>query len=85
MNDYQNQANNGARSTSMADKIVKGLSRRQDFDKPQVTFVSLIGNDVCNGRIPTENSFTSEQVFHDKTIETLEYLGKGKQKLIIIF
>ena len=65
---------NPIQSTSMSDKIVKGLSRRQDFDKPQVVFLSLVGNDVCNGHIPTENSFTSEQVYHDRTITTLEYL-----------
>ena len=76
LNDYQNQANNGARSTSMADKIVKGLTRHQAIDKPQIVFLSLIGNDVCNGHIPTENSFTSVQKFHDKTVQTLKHLGK---------
>ena len=34
-NDYQNQANNGARITAMAKYIVKGLTRKQDFDRPQ--------------------------------------------------
>jgi len=75
LNDYQNQANNGARSTSMADKIVKGLTRDQTIDKPQIVFLSLIGNDVCNGHIPTENSFTPVQKFHDKTLKTLQHLN----------
>ena len=34
-NDYQNQANNGARSTSMADKIVKH-SFLQNFQKMEL-------------------------------------------------
>jgi len=74
LNDYQNQANNGARITSMADKIVKGLSRKTS-DNRMVVFLSLIGNDVCNGRFPTENSFTSAETFEEKTVETLDYLN----------
>merc|ERR550534_365513 len=74
LNDYQNQANNGARITSMASKIVKGLSRRQDFDKPMIVFLSLIGNDVCNGHYPTEPHMTKPEEFRRKTFEILEYL-----------
>ncbi len=55
-------------------KINKGLSRRQDFDKPMIVFLSLIGNDVCNGHYPTEPHMTTVDEFRLKTIEILEYL-----------
>ena len=58
----------------MASKIVKGLSRRQDFDKPMIVFLSLIGNDVCNGHYPTEPHMTKPEEFRRKTFEILEYL-----------
>ena len=73
LNDYQNMGNNGARSTSMT-KMVKGLSRKQDMDKPQIVFLSLVGNDVCNGHYPTEPHMTTEKTYREKTKETLAYL-----------
>ena len=73
LNDYQNMGNNGARSTSMT-KIVKGLSRKQTIDKPQIVFLSLVGNDVCNGHYPTESHMTTVEEYTAKTKETLEYL-----------
>ena len=51
-----------------------GLSRRQDFDKPMIVFLSLIGNDVCNGHYPTEPHMTKPEVFREKTFEILDYL-----------
>ena len=51
LNDYQNQGNNGAKSSSMATTVVKGLTRRQDFDRPQIVFLSLVANDVCSGHV----------------------------------
>ena len=50
LNDYQNQANNGCKSKSMADKTIFGLNRKPT-DKPMLVFLSLIGNDVCNGKV----------------------------------
>lgn len=55
-------------------KMVKGLSRKQDMDKPQIVFLSLVGNDVCNGRYPTEPHMTTEETYREKTKETLAYL-----------
>ena len=54
LNDYQNQANNGCKARSMADKTIKGLNRNRT-DKPMLVFLSLIGNDVCNGKVSTQN------------------------------
>ena len=50
LNDYQNQANNGCKAKSMADKTIFGLNRKPT-DKPMLVFLSLIGNDVCNGKV----------------------------------
>ena len=54
-------------------QIVK-LSRRQDYDKPQIVFLSLVGNDVCNGHYPTESHMTTVERYTEKTRETLAYL-----------
>ena len=48
----------------------------KDIDKPQIVFLSLIGNDVCNGRYPTEPNFTTEEEFRTKTLQTLDHLGQ---------
>ena len=53
LNDYQNQANNGCKAKSMADKTIKGLNRKPT-DKPMLVFLSLIGNDVCNGKVSAQ-------------------------------
>ena len=42
LNDYQNQANNGCKAKSMADKTIFGLERTPD-DKPMLVFLSLVG------------------------------------------
>lgn len=57
-------------------KIIVYLPRDKDIDKPQIVFLSLIGNDVCNGRYPTEPNFTTEEEFRTKTLQTLDHLGQ---------
>ena len=59
----------------LATTIVVYLPRDKDIDKPQIVFLSLIGNDVCNGRYPTEPHFTTEEEFRTKTLQTLDHLG----------
>lgn len=71
--DYQNIGVNGARSSSM-NTIVKSLSRRRPFDKPQIVFLSLIGNDVCNGHMDTIADMTTPTEFRENTMVTLQYL-----------
>ena len=39
-----------------------------------IVFLSLIGNDVCNGHYPTEPHMTKPEVFREKTFEILDYL-----------
>ena len=60
----------------LAVKIIVYLPRDKDIDKPQIVFLSLIGNDVCNGRYPTEPNFTTEEEFRTKTLQTLDHLGQ---------
>ena len=52
------------------------LPHDKDIDKPQIVFLSLIGNDVCNGRYPTEPHFTTDEEFRTKTLQTLDHLGE---------
>ena len=47
--DYQNIAVNGARASSMADKIIGSFRRNQTHDFPMLINFALVGNDVCNG------------------------------------
>ena len=61
---------------NLAVKIIVYLPRDKDIDKPQIVFLSLIGNDVCNGRYPTEPNFTTEEEFRTKTLQTLDHLGQ---------
>jgi hypothetical protein len=61
----------------MADKTIFGLSRH-DFDKPMIVFLSLVGNDVCNMRTPTEDAMTSPERFKEETLKSLNYLGRAE-------
>lgn len=70
--DYQNIAVNGARSSSMANKIVNSF-RRNPGDAPAIVFHALIGNDVCNSRHNFE-SMTSPAEFEANVLKTLQYL-----------
>jgi acyloxyacyl hydrolase len=73
LNDFINQANNGCKSSSMADKTIFGLGRKP-LDKPMLVFLSLVGNDVCNTKINTEEYMTTPERFYEKTLESLQYL-----------
>merc|ERR1712136_189879 len=64
--DYQNIAVNGARSGTM-NEIVEGIARNAETDNPLLVVLSLIGNDVCNGKEDTKASMTTEEEFYNNT------------------
>ena len=39
-----------------------------------LVFLSLIGNDVCNGKVNTEDAMTTPEAFYDATMKSLSYL-----------
>jgi hypothetical protein len=47
--DYQNIGVNGARINHLPTDLVGAMTRATALDHPALVFVSLIGNDVCNG------------------------------------
>ena len=47
-NDFQNIGVNGARSGAVHD-LIDALARNPEDDHPVLLWLSLIGNDVCNG------------------------------------
>ena len=57
----------------MADKTIFGLARNPN-DKPMLVFLSLVGNDVCNGKVNTEERMTTPEQFYNKTMKSLNYL-----------
>jgi acyloxyacyl hydrolase len=63
-NDYQNIGVNGARMTS-SDGLVNALARDADLDHPVMLWLSLIGNDVCNGHAGTSHMTTPEDFYTD--------------------
>lgn len=70
----QNVGVNGARVTSMAPPgIIKSFARDQKNDRPMIVFVSLIGNDVCNGRTGT-GSMTTPTQFSTSVKNILKHL-----------
>ncbi|CAF0927615.1 unnamed protein product [Didymodactylos carnosus] len=71
--DYQNIAVNGANSKSMLD-IVKTLSRDQENDVPMLVIYSLVGNDVCDGRLSTMLDMTTVEQMRTNVLATLTYL-----------
>lgn len=73
MRDFQNIAVNGARSGSMADKIVQTLSRDPLNDSPLLVNLALIGNDVCNGHHDF-SSMTTPADMYNNTMRTLRFL-----------
>jgi hypothetical protein len=71
-NDFQNIGVNGARMTSSMG-LVDALARNQKNDNPLLLFLSLLGNDVCNGH-PGFDHMTTPSSYHDHLIETLTAL-----------
>lgn len=73
-NDFQNIGVNGARMTSSMG-LVDALARQQALDSPVLLWLSLIGNDVCNGH-PNFDHMTPPDEFYEKAMETLNALDK---------
>ena len=82
--DYQNIAVNGARSSSMADNIMKSFARNADVDNPVSIILELVGNDVCNSHHDTSHMTTPEE-FADNILKILLYLdGKVPPGSVVI-
>merc|ERR1712168_810156 len=58
-------------------EIVKGMARNVQTDYPLLIILSLIGNDVCNGKEDTIASMTTSEEFYANTMETLQYLDQS--------
>lgn len=71
--DYQNIGVNGARSSSMADNIVKSFARNAALDNPVFILLELLGNDVCNPYHDTSHMTTPEE-FASNILTILKYL-----------
>jgi acyloxyacyl hydrolase len=71
-NDFQNIGVNGARMTSSMG-LVEALARKQTDDHPMLVFLSLLGNDVCNGH-PGYDHMSDPDVYYDSAIESLTAL-----------
>ena len=71
--DYQNIGVNGARSSAMADRIVKSFSRHGTKDNPVLLTFALIGNDVCNGHHDMDHMTTPEE-FYANNLRTFQYV-----------
>ena len=69
--DYQNIAVNGARSSAMADTIVKSFARNGVKDKPVFLIFALIGNDVCSGHHDTSHMTTPAE-FYANNLRTFQ-------------
>ena len=71
-NDFQNIGVNGARITS-AEGLVDAFHRDRENDKPVLLWISLIGNDVCNGH-PGFDHMTTPETFYLDALNTLNRL-----------
>ena len=71
--DFQNIAVNGARSSAMADDIVKSFARNGGKDKPVFISFALIGNDVCSGHHDTSHMTTPTE-FYENNLRTFRYV-----------
>ncbi len=61
-NDFQNMGVNGARMTNSR-KLVDSFSRHPDVDYPVTVWLSLIGNDVCNGHTGFDHMTTPDDFY----------------------
>ena len=71
--DFQSIAVNGARSSAMADNIVKSFARHGTKDNPVFLTLALIGNDVCSGHEDMDHMTTPEE-FYANNLKTLRYV-----------
>lgn len=73
-NDFQNIGVNGARMPA-SDGLVEAVARRTDVDHPVLLWMSLIGNDVCNGH-PGNEHMTDPEKFKSDAIASLDKLDE---------
>ena len=73
-NDFQNIGVNGARMTS-SQQLVDAMARDAQYDKPALVWLSLIGNDVCNGH-PGFDHMTPPDTFYENAVKTLRQLDE---------
>lgn len=71
--DFQNIAVNGARSSAMANDIVKSFARNGAKDKPVFISFALIGNDVCSGHHDSSHMTTPTE-FYENNLRTFRYV-----------
>jgi hypothetical protein len=71
-NDFQNIGVNGARMVA-SDVLVKATARDQKTDHPALLWLSLLGNDVCNGH-PGDDHMSTPDNYYDKAMESLNNL-----------
>jgi len=71
--DFQNIGVDGARSSAMADNIIKTMARNQTADSPAFVTYALIGNDVCDWE-HGYNSFTQPSDFYQHVVKATDYL-----------
>jgi len=72
--DFQNIGVNGARITSSL-QLVDVVARDPATDYPALVWLSMIGNDVCNGH-PGFGSMTKPDEFYEKAVISLRALDK---------
>lgn len=68
-NDFQNVGVNGARMTSSM-QLAESFSRSPEVDQPVTVWLSLIGNDVCNGHTGFDHMTTPDD-FYSHAMDTL--------------
>ena len=73
-NDFQNIGVNGARMTN-SQKLVDAMGRNPTLDYPATVWLSLIGNDVCNGH-PGFGSMTTPDEFYSGAMSILGGIDK---------
>jgi lysophospholipase L1-like esterase len=71
-NDFQNIGVNGARITS-SDGLVNAMARDGANDHPALVWLTLLGNDVCNGH-PGTDHMTTPEAFYDSAMASLQKL-----------
>jgi acyloxyacyl hydrolase len=74
--DYATVAVNGARTSNVAPPTgdIMAFTRDQQNDTPALVFFALIGNDVCNGHVPTLPHMTTVAEFKQYLTTSLQYL-----------
>ena len=71
--DFQNIGVNGARMTSSSG-LIDAMARDKADDHKALVWLTLLGNDVCNGHPDTVEHMTTPETFYDKAMESLNRL-----------